>query len=78
MGPVSYLEQIIDRKDDSAVHVCTFSSQYEPLPRIGGILHSHTFVFRVNQYANELPKVDFAALKKKLPAHTATLDALQV
>jgi len=36
-----------------------------------------TFSAQVNQYGNELPKVDFAALKKRLPAHSATLDALQ-
>jgi hypothetical protein len=34
-------------------------------------------IFRVNQLPADLPKVDFAALKKQMPTHTSTLDSLQ-
>jgi hypothetical protein len=33
--------------------------------------------FRVNQLPADLPKVDFAALKRQMPTHSGTLDALQ-
>lgn len=37
----------------------------------------HCYSFRVNQLPADLPKVDFAALKKHMPTHSNTLDALQ-
>ncbi|VDK59897.1 unnamed protein product [Cylicostephanus goldi] len=38
---------------------------------------SHTFSAAVDQLPSDIPKVDFAALKKQLPAHAAILDSLQ-
>jgi hypothetical protein len=38
----------------------------------------HNFYkFRVNQLPADLPKIDFAALKKQMPTHATTLDSLQ-
>ncbi|CAJ0960658.1 unnamed protein product, partial [Mesorhabditis belari] len=36
-----------------------------------------TFTAQVDQLPADLPKVDFAALKKALPTHAATIDSLQ-
>ncbi|KIH50085.1 hypothetical protein ANCDUO_19839 [Ancylostoma duodenale] len=38
---------------------------------------SHTFSAAVSQLPSDLPKVDFNALKKAMPAHAAILDSLQ-
>jgi seryl-tRNA synthetase len=35
------------------------------------------FSAQVNQSSADLPKIDFAALKKQMPTHSSTLDALQ-
>ena len=51
----------------------TFSAVYvlhEIIP------HNCSF-FSVNQLPADLPKIDFAALKKQLPAHASLLDSLQ-
>ncbi|CAI2355065.1 unnamed protein product [Caenorhabditis sp. 36 PRJEB53466] len=45
------------------------------LTRVKGV--SGTFQSTVSQLPADLPKVDFAALKKALPAHSAILDSLQ-
>ncbi|KAJ1370988.1 hypothetical protein KIN20_032845 [Parelaphostrongylus tenuis] len=45
------------------------------LSRLKGV--SHTFSTAVSSLPGELPKVDFNALKKEMPAHSAILDSLQ-
>lgn len=45
------------------------------LTRVKGV--SGTFQSAVSQLPADLPKIDFAALKKALPAHSAVLDSLQ-
>ena len=43
----------------------------------GIALHTANAPPRVNQLPAELPKVDFAALKKQLPAQASIIDSLQ-
>ncbi|KAI6216292.1 ATP synthase subunit d, mitochondrial [Aphelenchoides besseyi] len=45
------------------------------LTRLKG--QNSTFSAQVNQLPADLPKVDFAALKKQMPAHSSVLDSLQ-
>ncbi|KAI6219524.1 ATP synthase subunit d, mitochondrial [Aphelenchoides fujianensis] len=45
------------------------------LARLKG--QNSTFSAQVNQLPADLPKVDFAALKKQMPAHANVLDSLQ-
>uniref|UniRef100_A0AC34GWS4 ATP synthase subunit d, mitochondrial n=1 Tax=Panagrolaimus sp. ES5 TaxID=591445 RepID=A0AC34GWS4_9BILA len=51
------------------------ASHVAELIRLKG--QNSTFSAQVNQLPNDLPKIDFAALKKQLPAHSAILDSLQ-
>uniref|UniRef100_A0A914Z3J4 ATP synthase subunit d, mitochondrial n=1 Tax=Panagrolaimus superbus TaxID=310955 RepID=A0A914Z3J4_9BILA len=51
------------------------ASHVAELTRLKG--QNSTFSAQVNQLPNDLPKIDFAALKKQLPAHSAILDSLQ-
>ncbi|CAI4223215.1 unnamed protein product [Auanema sp. JU1783] len=49
--------------------------QAAELVRVKG--QSGTFTAIINQHPSDLPKVDFAALKKAMPSHAAVLDSLQ-
>ncbi|CAJ0576966.1 unnamed protein product, partial [Mesorhabditis spiculigera] len=51
------------------------ASHAADLTRLKG--QNSTFTAQVDQLPADLPKIDFAALKKTLPAHAATIDALQ-
>jgi hypothetical protein len=71
----------------AAKRVATSSVQWQKLterltaPHVAELTRlkgqNSTFSAQVNQLPNDLPKVDFAALKKQLPAHSAILDSLQ-
>jgi|UniRef100_A0AC35FTV1 hypothetical protein len=51
------------------------ASHVAELTRLKG--QNSSFSAQVNQLPSDLPKIDFAALKKQLPAHSAILDSLQ-
>uniref|UniRef100_A0A915DNE8 ATP synthase subunit d, mitochondrial n=1 Tax=Ditylenchus dipsaci TaxID=166011 RepID=A0A915DNE8_9BILA len=74
------MSQAAKRVSASSVNWAKLSERLTPhhsaeLNRLKG--HNSAFSAQINQLPSDLPKVNFAALKKQLPAQAALLDGLQ-